>query len=97
MPALAAVAFLTLFERNVIGMFQRRLGPNNVWIFGAGQALADALKLIVKELILPCVANRSLFWLAPFISLLWALAIWIVLPFGESMVLSDVDFALLFC
>jgi NADH-quinone oxidoreductase subunit H len=61
MPALAVVAFLTLFERNVIATLQRRVGPNLVLISGGGQAVADALKLMMKELILPCIANSSLF------------------------------------
>ena len=63
--ALIVVAFLTQFERNVIGTLQRRLGPNVVWIYGSGQALADAVKLIVKELVLPSVSNSVLFALAP--------------------------------
>lgn len=61
LPALPVVAFLTLFERHVIATLQRRVGPNLVLISGGGQAVADALKLMMKELILPCIANSSFF------------------------------------
>ena len=61
LPALPVVAFLTLFERHVIATLQRRVGPNLVFISGGGQAVADALKLMMKELILPCIANSSFF------------------------------------
>jgi len=94
--ALIVVAFLTLFERNVIGTLQRRLGPNVVWIYGSGQALADAVKLIVKELVLPSVSNSVLFALAPWVTLWFSLLIWIVLPFGENQILCDLDLGIVF-
>lgn len=95
-PALSAVAFLTLFERHLIGTLQRRAGPNLVWIYGSGQAVADALKLMIRELILPCIANRSFFWFAPFLTLWWALLLWIIVPFGENQLICDLDFGLIF-
>ena len=75
LPVLATVAFFTVLERSLIGTCQRRLAPHLVCTYGSGQALADALKLLFKELIVPVVANRSLFWLAPWLTLWFACAV----------------------
>lgn len=72
-PMLIAIAYLTLIERKVIGSIQRRKGPNVVGIFGLLQPFADALKLMVKETILPSLANRIIFLLAPIITLVLSL------------------------
>ena len=69
LPMLIAIAYLTLIERKVIGSIQRRKGPNIVGFFGLLQPFADALKLIIKETILPSIANRVIFLIAPIITL----------------------------
>ena len=69
---LATVAIFTVLERSLIGTCQRRVAPHFVSTYGSGQALADALKLLVKELIVPVVSHRSLFWLAPWLTLWFA-------------------------
>jgi len=95
-PLLLAVAYLTYAERKIIGYMQVRLGPNRVGPKGWLQPIADALKLMTKEIIIPTNANRFLFLLAPVISLAPALAAWAVIPFGEGMILADIDAGLLY-
>jgi len=90
-PLLIGVAYLTLLERKLIGAIQRRKGPNVVGIFGMLQPFADALKLIVKETILPSAANRVIFLIAPIITLMISLMGWGVICFDESSVLADVN------
>jgi len=95
-PLLLAVAYLTFAERKVIGYMQTRVGPNRVGPRGWLQPIADALKLLLKEAIIPTNANRFLFLVAPVLSITPALAAWAVMPFGEGMVLANVDASLLY-
>jgi len=95
-PLLLAVAYLTFFERKVIGYMQTRIGPNRVGPRGWLQPIADALKLLLKEAIIPASANRFLFVVAPVLSITPALAAWAVVPFDDGMVLADVDAGLLY-
>ena len=81
-PLLVSVAYLTFAERKIIGYMQVRLGPNRVGPKGWLQPIADAMKLMFKEIVLPSRANRFLFVLAPVISFGPALAAWAVVPFG---------------
>jgi NADH-quinone oxidoreductase subunit H len=96
LPLMGAVAYLTLAERKVIGYIQVRLGPNRVGPKGLLQPIADALKLLTKEIIVPAGANRFLFLLAPVISIMAALAAWAVVPFDAHLVLADVNAGLLY-
>jgi len=96
LPLLGAVAYLTLVERKVIGYIQGRIGPNRVGYRGILQPIADALKLIVKEIILPQRSNRLLFLLAPVVTLAPAIAAWAVIPFDRNLVLANVNAGLLY-
>ncbi len=101
-PLMGCVAYLTLAERKVIGWMQVRKGPNRVTFFGLrllrgfGQPIADALKLLTKEIIIPSGANRFLFVFAPVLSLAPALAAWAVIPFAPEMTLANIDAGLLY-
>jgi NADH-quinone oxidoreductase subunit H len=95
-PLLVAVAYLTLAERKVMASMQRRKGPNVVGFFGILQPLADGLKLLIKEPVLPSSANTVVFLAAPVVTFLLALISWAVIPFGEGMVLSDLDIGMLY-
>jgi len=101
-PLMLCMSYLTLLERKVIGFMQIRLGPNRVtffgisWLGGLAQPIADGLKLLVKEIIIPSGANRFLFLLAPVIGMTAALAAWAVVPFDAGLVLSDIDAGLLY-
>ncbi len=100
-PVLFTVAYLTYAERKVIGFIQGRIGPNRVGFFGfpfwgLGQPIADAFKLIFKEIIVPTGSNRSLFIIAPILSLAPSLAAWAVIPFGDTLVLADINAGLLY-
>lgn len=95
-PLLVAVAYLTLLERKVIGYMQVRIGPNRVGPGGLLQPIADAVKLMFKEIILPTNANRFLFFTAPVLSLGPSLAAWAVIPFDDGKVLSDLNAGLLY-
>jgi NADH-quinone oxidoreductase subunit H len=95
-PLLVAVAYLTLLERKVMASMQQRRGPNVVGLFGLLQPLADGLKLLIKETILPASANTIIFILAPIITFLLALVTWSVIPFGAGMVLIDLNVGILF-
>ena len=95
-PLMGAVAYLTLAERKVIGYMQVRIGPNRVGPKGVLQPIADGIKLLFKEIILPTAANKFLFLLAPVLVLAPALAAWAVVPFDLNMVLADIDAGLLY-
>ncbi len=95
-PLLIAVAYLTLAERKVMASMQRRKGPNVVGPFGLLQPLADGLKLLVKEPVLPSNANTVLFAAAPIITFLLSLISWAVIPFGYGLVLSDLNVGILY-
>ena len=96
LPLMGCVAYLTLWERKVIGWIQIRIGPNRVGPFGLLQPIADGVKLLFKEIILPANANKALFLLAPILILLPALIAWAVIPFAPNVVLSDINAGLLY-
>ncbi|HWU33808.1 MAG TPA: NADH-quinone oxidoreductase subunit NuoH [Methylovorus sp.] len=95
-PIMGAVAYLTLAERKVIGFMQVRMGPNRVGYFGLLQPIADGLKLLMKEIIIPSAANKTLFLLGPVLAIAPALAAWAVVPFDVDMILADIDAGLLY-
>ena len=96
LPLMGAVAYLTFAERKIIGYIQVRIGPNRVGPRGWLQPIADALKLLTKEIVVPANANRFLFLLAPVLAIGPALAAWAVVPFDEGLLLADIDAALLY-
>ena len=96
LPLMGAVAYLTLWERKAIGWSQVRLGPNRVGPAGLLQPIADAVKLIFKEIIRPTAANKGLFFLGPIMTIMPALAAWAVVPFGPEIALSNINAGLLF-
>jgi NADH-quinone oxidoreductase subunit H len=96
LPLLLCVAYLTLWERKMIGWMQLRLGPNRVGPLGLLQPIADALKLMTKEIIMPAKANGFIFILAPVLTIMPAMAAWAVIPFGPGAALADVNAGLLY-
>ncbi|MBX3644531.1 MAG: NADH-quinone oxidoreductase subunit NuoH [Rubrivivax sp.] len=95
-PLMGCVAYLTLWERKGIGFTQLRPGPNRVGPFGLLTPIADAVKLIFKEIIRPTAANKPLFFLGPVMTIMPALVAWVVIPFGPEVALADINAGLLF-
>jgi NADH-quinone oxidoreductase subunit H len=95
-PLMLGVAYLTFAERKLIGYMQIRVGPNRVGPRGWLQPIADALKLLCKEIVVPAKSNKYLFILAPILSIAPSLAAWSVIPFTDSLVLSNINAGLLF-
>ena len=96
MPLLVSVALIVWFERRVWGFVQKRRGPNVVGPFGIFQTLADALKYIFKEIIIPASADKIVFILAPIVTMTLALVVWAVIPFSEKMIISDINVGILY-
>jgi len=95
-PLMLAVAYLTYAERRIIGWMQVRIGPNRVGYYGLLQPIADAVKLLMKEIIIPSGASRGLFILGPILAIAPALAAWAVIPFTDTLVLANVNAGLLY-
>ena len=95
-PLMLCVAYLTLAERKVIGWMQVRIGPNRVGPLGLLQPIADGVKLLLKEILVPSAGNKGLFILGPILAIAPSLAAWAVVPFWDGGVLADVDAGLLF-
>ncbi len=95
-PLLIAVAYATLLDRKVWAMMQLRRGPNVVGIFGLLQPFADGLKLLTKETIIPAGANKGVFLLAPVLTFTLAMIAWAVIPFGDGLVLADINVGVLY-
>ena len=90
-PLMIAIAYATLWERKFIGWIQIRIGPNRVGPGGLLQPMADGLKLLIKEIVIPAKANRNLFVIGPIMTIMPALAAWSVVPFGPQFALADVN------
>tara|TARA_B100001564_G_scaffold324753_1_gene305780 strand:+ start:446 stop:1450 length:1005 start_codon:yes stop_codon:yes gene_type:complete len=95
-PILVSVAMIVWLDRRVWGLVQKRRGPNVVGPFGLFQTIADALKYIFKEIIIPASANKTIFILAPIITMTLALVAWAVIPLSETLVLSDINVGILY-
>jgi NADH-quinone oxidoreductase subunit H len=95
-PLMGCVAYLTLWERKAIGFTQVRVGPNRVGPLGLLQPIADALKLLTKEIIIPTASSKGLFVLGPIMTIMPALAAWVVIPFGPDVALANINAGLLF-
>jgi len=96
LPLMGAVAYLTLWERKFLGWIQVRIGPNRVGPWGLLQPIADALKLLTKEILVPAAANKGLFFIGPVLTIMPAMAAWVVIPFGPDVALANVNAGLLF-
>src|ERR1700722_8676328 len=93
---LLSMAYLTYFERKVLALIQRRMGPNVVGPFGLLQPLADGLKLLLKETVIPTGANSAVFMIAPLITFVLALVAWAVIPFSPGWVVADINVGVLY-
>ena len=96
LPVLLSVAFMTIIERKQLAAHQRRVGPNTVGYYGILQPFADALKLILKETVIPSQSNKIIFYLAPVSTLVFSLLGWAVIPFVQGLVLSDLSLGILY-
>jgi NADH-ubiquinone oxidoreductase chain 1 len=96
LPILLSVAYITIAERKTMASMQRRLGPNMVGYYGLLQPFADALKLLIKEYISPTQANIILFFLGPFLTLIFSLYGYAMIPFGPGIALNDFNLGLLY-
>tara|TARA_B100000424_G_scaffold269557_1_gene266781 strand:- start:577 stop:1578 length:1002 start_codon:yes stop_codon:yes gene_type:complete len=96
LPVLTAVALIVWLDRRVWAFVQKRRGPNVVGPFGLLQSLADAFKYIFKEIIIPATSNKIIFILAPIVTMTLALIAWAVIPFGENLVLADINVGILY-
>jgi NADH:ubiquinone oxidoreductase subunit 1 (chain H) len=96
LPVLTAVALIVWLDRRVWAFVQKRRGPNVVGPFGLFQSLADALKYIFKEIIIPATSNKIIFILAPIVTMTLALIAWAVIPFGTNTVLADINVGILY-
>ncbi|WP_192484301.1 MULTISPECIES: NADH-quinone oxidoreductase subunit NuoH [Cysteiniphilum] len=95
-PLILVVAYYTYAERKVIGYMQDRIGPNRVGSFGLLQPIVDAVKLLLKEIIIPAKSNRYLFFIAPMLAFAPAYTAWAVVPFGQGIVLADINAGVLY-
>jgi NADH-quinone oxidoreductase subunit H len=93
---MGAVAYLTLWERKFLGWMQVRIGPNRVGPMGLLQPIADALKLLTKEILVPTAASKGLFFIGPILTIMPAMAAWAVIPFGPDVALANINAGLLF-
>ena len=96
LPVLVSIALIVWLDRRVWAFVQKRKGPNVVGPFGILQTLADALKFVFKEIIIPASANKVIFVLAPIITLTLALTAWAVIPFSNEMVLANINVGILY-